>query len=127
MHREFSSGGIVYKKCQMINGKFQILWLIRKTSASKLYPKQYWMLPKGRIDDAKGDVPGPMASGKIKADETSLQKTALREVGEEAGVEAKIIKKIGTSIYSFTDPRDGKIIKSEEVKGGIIVQTRINK
>lgn len=104
--REFSSGGVVFKK-----EKGEILWLVRKTSASELYPKQYWMLPKGRIDDAESDLPGPMASGKIKADEKSLQTAALREVGEEAGVEAKIIKKIGTSMYSFTDPMVGKILK----------------
>ena len=106
MHREFSSGGIVFKK-----NTSGVLWLIRKTSASKLYPKEYWMLPKGRIDDAKGDLPGPMASGKVKADEDSLQNAALREVGEEAGVKATIIKKIGTSMFSFTDPVVGKVLK----------------
>ena len=100
--REFSSGGIVSK-----NG----LWLIKKTSASKLYPKSYWMLPKGWIDDSPGDKPGAMASGLIKADETSLQNAALREVREETGVDAKIIKKIGTSFYSYTDPNRGKILK----------------
>jgi len=104
--REFSSGGIVYKKERGI-----VLWLIRKTSASKLYPKQYWMLPKGRIDDIGGDLPGPMASGKIRADEASLREAALREVGEETGVKAEIIKKIGTIKYTFTDPSRGKILK----------------
>ncbi len=106
VHREFSSGGVVFKK----DGP-QVLWLVRKTAASDLYPKQYWMLPKGRIDDAEGDKPGPMASGKIKADAVSLETAALREVEEEGGVNAKIIKKIGTSIYSFTDPLVGKIVK----------------
>jgi len=104
--REFSSGGVVYKKTGS-----EVLWLIRKTSASVLYPKTHWMLAKGRIDDIDGDLPGPMASGKIKADEASLQKTALREVGEEMGVETKIIKKIETTMYSFTDPIRGKILK----------------
>jgi 8-oxo-dGTP pyrophosphatase MutT (NUDIX family) len=104
--REFSSGGVVFK---IDNG--QILWLIRKTTASALYPKQYWMLPKGRIDDTDGDLPGPMASGKIKADVASLENAAIREVKEEAGVEAKIVKKIGTSMYSFTDVKVGKILK----------------
>ena len=104
--REFSSGGVVFKKN---NG--QVLWLVRKTAASELYPKQYWMLPKGWIDNESQDIPGPMASGKIKADEISLQATALREVKEEGGVEAKIIKKIGTSMYSFTHPVVGKILK----------------
>jgi 8-oxo-dGTP pyrophosphatase MutT (NUDIX family) len=104
--REFSSGGIVFKK---ENGK--VLWLIRRTAPSTLYPNTYWMLPKGRIDDAPGDKPGPMASGLVRADERSLQSAATREVEEETGVEAKIIKKIGTIKYSFTDPHRGKIFK----------------
>lgn len=106
LKREFSSGGVVYKKD---NGK--TLWLVRKTAASKLYPKQYWMLPKGRIDDTPSGDPGPMASGKIKADENSLQKAALKEVREETGIEARIIKKIGTSFYSFTNPFSVRILK----------------
>lgn len=105
--REFSSGGVIFKK---ENGQ-PLVWLIRKTTASELYPNQYWMLPKGRIDDSGNDEPGPIASGKIKADELSLQMAALREVAEETGVEAKIVKKIGTSMYSFTDPVVGKILK----------------
>lgn len=104
--REFSSGGVVFKK-----EKGKVLWLVRKTAASDLYPKQYWMLPKGRIDDLEGDKPGPMASGKLRADEASLQLAALREVAEETGVEAKIVSKIETIKYSFTDPNRGKILK----------------
>jgi 8-oxo-dGTP pyrophosphatase MutT (NUDIX family) len=104
--REFSSGGIVFKK---ESGK--VLWLIRRTAPSPLYPNAYWMLPKGRIDDAPGDKPGPMALGVVRADEKSLETAAIREVEEEIGVEAKIIKKIGTIKYSFTDPARGKILK----------------
>ena len=104
--REFSSGGVVFKK----EGK-DVLWFVRKTAASALYPKQYWMLPKGRIDDTKDNEPGPMALGKIKADEVSLQKTAVREVAEEGGIEAKIIQKIETIMYSFIHPKRGKMLK----------------
>ena len=104
--REFSSGGVVFKK---VNGSF--LWLVRKTTASKLYPKQYWMFPKGRIDDTDKDEPGPMAKGLIKADEKSLQKAAIKEVSEEGGIKAEIVNKVGTLIYSFTDPNRGKILK----------------
>lgn len=106
--REFSAGGVVFKKLKEDN---KILWLVRKTSASELYPKQYWMLPKGRIDDTNDDKAGPMARGLIKADEASLQTAALREVREESGIDAEIVKKIGTSMYSFTDPKVGKILK----------------
>ena len=104
--REFSSGGVVYKK---ENGN--PLWLVRKTSASTLYPDQHWMLPKGHVDDTDHDLPGPMASGKIKADEKSLQKAAIREVAEETGVEAEIKSKIGTIKYSFKDKRKGNVLK----------------
>jgi 8-oxo-dGTP pyrophosphatase MutT (NUDIX family) len=103
--REFSSGGVVFKK------EKGVLWLVRKTAASKIYPKQYWMLPKGRIDDTEDDKPGPMASGAIRADEISLQKAAIKEVSEEGGISAKIVKKIETIKYSFTDPKRGKILK----------------
>ncbi|MBU0999741.1 NUDIX domain-containing protein [Patescibacteria group bacterium] len=104
--REFSSGGVVYRK----KGK-RIFWLVRKTAASKLFPRQYWMLPKGRIDDTGHDTPGPMASGRIKADEESLQKAAVKEVAEEGGITAKVIKKMETIKYSFTHPRQGKVLK----------------
>ena len=104
--REFSSGGIVFKK-----EKNTVLWFVRKTAASKMYPNQYWMLPKGRLDDTKDDRPGPMTSGLVRADENSLRSTAVREVSEEGGIEAKIVKKIETIKYSFTHPGRGKILK----------------
>lgn len=104
--RIFSAGGIVYR--QIDN---QILWFVRKTVASKLYPDQHWMLPKGWIDDAGPYKPGPMASGLIKADKKSLEDSAIREVREEGGFDAKIIKKIGTYFFSYNDPKLGKTLK----------------
>jgi len=97
MDRQFSSGGIVYKKA-----KSSFLWLITKSSPSQFYPKPVWRLPKGWIDNETHETPGPMTSGKIKADENSLQKAALKEVAEEGGVKAIIVKKIGTSRYVIT-------------------------
>lgn len=78
---------------------------------SKLFPEIFWRLPKGWIDNETHDIPGPMASGKVKADEKSLQIAALREVAEEGGIEAKIVKKIGTSFYTYPHPTRGKIMK----------------
>lgn len=104
--RMFSSGGVVFKK-----ENDQVLWVVRQTVSSDIYPNQYWMLPKGWIDDAGPGIPGPIASGLVKADEISLQNTAIREVSEECGIKAKIIKKIGTSFYSYLDPKFGKILK----------------
>lgn len=104
--REFSSGGVVYKK-----GNGGYLWLIRKTMPSNSFPNAYWMLPKGWLDDLGEGIPGPKASGKIKADEESLQETAVREVQEEGGVDAQIIEKIGTVKFFYTHPKKGKVLK----------------
>ena len=96
--REFAAGGIVYKHK---NGK--ILWLVAKSFPSKEYPQSYWRLPKGWLDDErKGQRPGPLTTGVKKATEEHLLKAALREVAEEGGVKAKIIKKIGTEKIFFT-------------------------
>jgi 8-oxo-dGTP pyrophosphatase MutT (NUDIX family) len=89
VRKEFSSGGVVYKK----EGK-KILWLVTKSSASDLYPKSVWRLPKGWIDE-----------------DESAEEAALREVKEEGGVEAKVIKKIETVKYFFTTPDKGKTLK----------------
>ena len=101
--RQFSSGGVVYRK-------FPIKWLVARNNPSELYPNEIWRLQKGWIDDAPGDAPGPMTQGLVKADEKSLQKAAIREVREEGGVVAKIIKKIGTSKY-FMNFKEGRVMK----------------
>jgi 8-oxo-dGTP pyrophosphatase MutT (NUDIX family) len=111
MKREFSAGGIVFKKNQNPSSKIQIEWLLSKSSASDLFPNSIWRLPKGWIDDFDGGKsPGPIASGERKATEEELQTAALREVREEAGVEAKIIEKLGTEIY-FITIKEEKIMK----------------
>ena len=106
MTRQFSSGGVVFKK-----DNNSILWLVTKSATSNLYPDAVWRLPKGWIDNDAPDIPGPIASGRIKADEDSLQKAALREVAEEGGVTAKIVQKIETIKYVFNAPDMGKILK----------------
>lgn len=98
LNREFSSGGAVFRQ-----GK----WLITRSAKSKFYPETYWRLPKGWIDNVTPEIPGPMASGKVRADEESLQKSALREVREEGGVEIRVVKKIGTEKYFFNAPGKG--------------------
>ena len=101
MKLEFSSGGVVFKGVKEQESiRVEVLFLITKSSPSNLYPIAYWRLPKGWIDD-ESDKPGPFARGEKKADEEILKGAALREVREEAGVSARIIKKIGTKKIFF--------------------------
>ena len=100
MIREFASGGVVFRKVKGKGLKVKVLWLVAKSSTSEIYPESYWRLPKGWLDDEDGGKsPGPITRGERKAAEEELQKGALREVEEEGGVEAKIVKKIGTAPY----------------------------
>lgn len=105
--REFSAGGVVFRRKK---GRF--LWLITKAA---VLPKSFispntWRLPKGWLDDAGEGIPGPLASGDKKAKEENLQKTALKEVKEEGGVEARIVDKVGTIKFFFNSTR-GKVLK----------------
>ena len=73
-----SCGGVVIHR-----GKILALY--------KSYRNRYegWVLPKGTVE--KGET---------------YEQTALREVKEEAGVRASIVKYIGKSQYNFTVPED---------------------
>lgn len=104
MKLEFSAGGVIFKKVDR-----KIYWLITRSSPSKQYLQTIWRLPKGWIDD-ENDKPGPSARGEKKADEEKLKEAALREVKEEGGIDAKIIKKVGT--YRFFLNKSGeKLLK----------------
>jgi len=70
------------------------LWLVTRSTPSDLFPKAVWRLPKGHIESNE-----------------STEQTAIREVGEESGIEAKIIKKIETVKYFFTISGEGNIFK----------------
>lgn len=121
MLREFSAGGVVYKRSlalrvkraeELKSRRVKILWLVTKSNPSKDYPKSVWRLPKGRLDDTSGGKhPGPYASGLRKAPEEIIQKAALREVAEEGGVEALIVQKVITDRYFFTLKGGQKILK----------------
>lgn len=73
-----SCGGVV-----IFRGKILLLY--------KNFHNKYegWVLPKGTVEAGE-----------------EHKETAVREVSEETGVEAKIIKYIGTSGYTFTVPED---------------------
>lgn len=82
MKREFSAGGIVFNKHKIL--------LIRNSSI-KNPKKSFWGFPKGHIEEGE-----------------SSERAALREVKEEAGIDAQIVKKLGDSRYVYT--RDGEKI-----------------
>lgn len=73
-----SCGGVV-----IFRGKILLLY--------KNFKNKYegWVLPKGTVEQGE-----------------EYKETALREVKEESGVDADIIKYIGKSQYSFTVPND---------------------
>lgn len=79
-----SCGGVV-----IFRGKILVLY--------KHFHNKYegWVLPKGTMEEGESRVD-----------------TALREVYEESGVEASVMKYIGKSQYTFTVPED---IVSKEV------------
>ena len=73
-----SCGGVV-----IFRGKILVLY--------KNYKNKYegWVLPKGTVESGE-----------------SHEETALREVKEESGAKAEIIKYVGKSQYSFSVPGD---------------------
>lgn len=81
MKREFSAGGIIFRK----NQDQEVEILLINNAAMKDPSKSYWGFPKGHIEGKE-----------------SSEEAALREVKEETGLEVKIIKKIGDSKYVFS-------------------------
>jgi 8-oxo-dGTP pyrophosphatase MutT (NUDIX family) len=88
--REFSAGGIVYKK---ENDK--TLWLVIHPEGDEHYSKDRWQFPKGLIEK----------------DEKAPQ-TAQREVEEETGVKASVIEKIDSIRIFFYDEKKNRIFKT---------------
>lgn len=83
MTKTVSCGGVV-----IYRGKILLLY--------KNYRNRYdgWVLPKGTVEEGENH-----------------QETATREVKEETGADAQIMKYLGTSNYEFTTPED-KISKT---------------
>jgi len=109
MIRQFSAGGVVYKQdCG------RILFLLRKNSPSPAYPGSgEWSLPKGWLDDAPDGVnPGPLTLGQKRASEDQVKNAALREVAEEAGVEARITARLEPVKFFFTDHNHQRVMKT---------------
>jgi 8-oxo-dGTP pyrophosphatase MutT (NUDIX family) len=77
--REFSAGGVVVRR---MRGR---LWLAAVRPRREPGAKVVWALPKGVIDE--GETPA---------------ETALREVYEETGLTATLVRKLGDVRYVYT-------------------------
>jgi len=119
MRREFSAGGVVFKKIKGESSNLpageagvKLLWLVAKSKPSKEYPDDVWRLPKGWLDDERGGKkPGQLATGSKRASANQIIKAAIKEVAEEGGVEVKVISKIATDNYFYTDKEKSKVAK----------------
>ncbi len=95
MKRVISAGGIVFKDGQVLS---------TKTPSMRDLSKKHWGFPKGHVEEGeKSEV------------------AALREVEEETGVKARVIKKIGDTKYTFlykqrlkTSPK-GSVYKDQKI------------
>jgi 8-oxo-dGTP pyrophosphatase MutT (NUDIX family) len=86
MIREFSAGGVVFKDGTV---------LVRRPTGGKDYRGNLgWSFPKGLIDE--GEIP---------------EEAAVREVAEEGGVVAKIVKKLGTIKYFYKNKDNLMVMK----------------
>ncbi|MDP3093623.1 MAG: NUDIX domain-containing protein [bacterium] len=103
MKREFSAGGIVYKKIGSESDELssrgraegEVLWLIRRPTGSRGYRGNLgWSFPKGWPE--QGESP---------------EETALRETAEEGGVRAKIVKPLPEVKFFFKDYETGQTIE----------------
>ena len=68
-----------------------VIYRVKILTLYKSYKNKYegWVLPKGTVEEGE-----------------DFKDTAIREVREEAGVKASIIKYVGKSQYNFTVPED---------------------
>ena len=81
---QISAGGVVYRR---VDDRTEVVIVL-------VVPEMRWQLPKGVIDDGE-----------------TKEQAALREVREEAGVDAEVVEFLDTSEYWFTVARDGEVMR----------------
>jgi 8-oxo-dGTP pyrophosphatase MutT (NUDIX family) len=80
--KEHSSGGIVFRNQ---DGKIEVALISRINTRGK----RVWCLPKGKVESKE-----------------TPEDTAKREVREETGMDAEIVKKLGSINYWIVSPED---------------------
>ena len=98
MKLQFSAGGIVLRQAQDFGSKPQ--FSKRKFEVLVCQHSQHhgWVFPKGLIE---GNVRGEKKSAFAKGYGETKEETAIREVEEETGIEAKIVKALTPVTYWF--------------------------
>jgi 8-oxo-dGTP pyrophosphatase MutT (NUDIX family) len=86
VEREFSAGGVVVRT---VRGRIMLAAIRPRGKKAGV-----WALPKGNIDP--GESPA---------------ETAVREVLEETGIEARLVEKLGDVRYVYTRPGGQRIFK----------------
>jgi len=86
MERELSAGGVVVR---LVRGRTMVAAIRPQGKAAGT-----WALPKGNVDP--GESPA---------------ETALREVREETGLEARIVERLGDVRYAYTRHGGGRVFK----------------
>jgi 8-oxo-dGTP diphosphatase len=77
---QHSAGGVAFRE---IDGRLEIAIILT-------HPERRWQLPKGMIDEGE-----------------TAEQSALREVREEAGIEAEVIAPLDRTEYWFVAARNG--------------------
>ena len=93
MKREFSAGGIVFRKYKVQSQKYEVMWLVVQHSQHK-----GWVFPKGLIGDTR--------------ENESKEETAVREVREEGGINTTIIKELPEPVKFFYMFKGTKVFKT---------------
>ena len=106
MRFEFSAGGVVLRQAQDFGSKPQSSKKNWEVLVSKHSQHHGWVFPKGLIGD---HVKGEKKSASAKGFGETKEEAAVREVEEETGVSAKILKPLSPVTYWY-------LLEEEKIK-----------
>ena len=106
MRFEFSAGGVVLRQAQDFGSKPQSSKKNWEVLVSQHSQHHGWVFPKGLIGD---HVKGEKKSASAKGFGETKEEAAVREVEEETGVSAKILKPLSPVTYWY-------LLEEEKIK-----------